>query len=383
MKGKYSGKEINKAGEDLLDDDVRNDEEKFNKSMDVLSYWRFQHESPLEKALVLMKNEVSKRDRKAIFAKRLKRNVSIIEKLKRFPGMKLKNMQDVGGCRAVLSSQKQLYKVVGQLRKVDEFKNSEGRIRFKDYIAEPKEDGYKSYHLIGCFSGGNGQKRLIELQFRTRIQHSWATALEIIDLFTGQALKSSQGAEDWKEFFRLVSQQFSLMDSIPAFYSLPVYQRFFRYYEKVENNVELLSSIKKISEIDSSLRVFGNFEVFSKVLRIIDQRGDTKKADGYVLVLVDTNKNEIQLNFFSPDMGSMAEKEYLRFEKNLSGVAGMTIALVSASVVGGIKQAYPNYFADSSEFLGYTNLILEVNRKHNPGWIQAVLNRTGLGSGQL
>ncbi len=50
---------------------------------------------------------------------------------------------------------------------------------------------------------------LIEVQLRTRLQHNWATAVETVGIFTGEALKSSQGNEDWQDFFRLVSTWFA------------------------------------------------------------------------------------------------------------------------------------------------------------------------------
>ena len=44
----------------------------------------------------------------AFFAKRLKRSNSIIAKLERFDDMRLKTMQDIGGCRAILVNEKKL-----------------------------------------------------------------------------------------------------------------------------------------------------------------------------------------------------------------------------------------------------------------------------------
>ncbi|TON38231.1 (p)ppGpp synthetase, partial [Vibrio parahaemolyticus] len=44
------------------------------------------------------------------------------------------------------------------------------------------------------------------------IQHSWATAVEIVDLFTNQSLKSNDGKKEWLEFFKLVSNEFSKIE---------------------------------------------------------------------------------------------------------------------------------------------------------------------------
>ena len=106
MNKKYTGKQIIKAGEMLLDYNI----EEFDSAMDILSYWRFSHEKPLGEALKILQETTIKIDKNAIFAKRLKRYVSIVYKLRRFRKMKLKNMQDIGGCRAIISSPRKCWR---------------------------------------------------------------------------------------------------------------------------------------------------------------------------------------------------------------------------------------------------------------------------------
>lgn len=124
MREDYSGKQVNKAGEILLVSDTIKDEEKLSQAMAVMSFWRFSHEEHLEIALSTVQRIAQKIDKNAIFAKRLKRYPSILLKLQRFEKMKLKNMQDIGGCRAIVSSEKKLRKIVRELKK---FQNSRMR----------------------------------------------------------------------------------------------------------------------------------------------------------------------------------------------------------------------------------------------------------------
>ena len=116
-------------------------------------------------------------------------------------------MQDIGGCRIILSNLKNVDRLIKTLKKerLFELRN--------DYIRNPKEDGYKSIHLIGKFKNSEGELRSIELQIRTKVQHSWATAVEIVDLFTNQSLKSNSGKTIWKDFFKYTSHQFSLLEN--------------------------------------------------------------------------------------------------------------------------------------------------------------------------
>jgi len=214
---KYSGEQINKAGEKLLREDLVANEPEFDAVLDVLSFWRSEHDLPLKHALEVVQKISLQKDRKAIFGKRLKRFASIVKKLQRFQSMDLRNMQDIGGCRAIVANQKKLYQILRELRRIDEFRWSDGRHRVKDYIERPKEDGYRSVHIIGNFPNDSQVRRKVEVQLRTFIQHYWATALEIVDLFTDQALKSNKGDADWRAFFRIVGEHFAVMDEIHLF----------------------------------------------------------------------------------------------------------------------------------------------------------------------
>ena len=297
MPRKYSGKQIIKAGEDLINVDAMNaDPERFSEAMDILSYWRFSYEYPLDKAFTLLQEISLKKDRSAFFAKRLKRHISIVRKLVRFNKMKLKNMQDIGGCRVVLTNTKKLYQTVKELRKLPEFKNSLGNVRYKDYVARPKEDGYRSYHLIGVFLDGKGEPKSIELQLRTRMQHYWATTLEIVDLFTDQALKSNQGDESWKTFFIHVSEQFSAMDSTHLFSSFSEQEQFLHYKKKLEKDKNLLMSCQIVQEYFKELGVFDKLNAFAGSLAVIgDQLDGVDESMGYVLLKIDVKNHKVLL----------------------------------------------------------------------------------------
>ena len=56
---------------------------------------------------------------------------------------------------------------------------------------------------------------LIEIQFRTKLQHIWATAVEMMGIYTKSNLKSSKGNKDVLRFFVLVSSIFAKMENMP------------------------------------------------------------------------------------------------------------------------------------------------------------------------
>ena len=55
---------------------------------------------------------------------------------------------------------------------------------------------------------------LIEVQFRTKLQHTWATAVEMMGIYTKSNLKSSQGNKDILRFFLLVSSIFAMIEKL-------------------------------------------------------------------------------------------------------------------------------------------------------------------------
>ena len=105
-------------------------------------------------------------------------------------------------------------------------------------------------HFVGGagppFPDGAGANRKIELQIRTKLQHDWATTLEVVELFTGQALKSNRGSDDWKSFFRNVSMQFAVMEKDSLFGRLKPSAKFEAYGRQLliedENKYERIKS---------------------------------------------------------------------------------------------------------------------------------------------
>ena len=189
---KFSKKDVIRAGKNLIDDNLVNDQEKFNSTMDVLTYWRDSHLVPLEKSNQLLNRYVHNIDKNAFIAKRIKRLDSIKRKLKRFDKMELKNMQDIGGIRLVLSSQKQLDTMLKILtNEMCFYKNNNELIKLDNYIKHPKFDGYRSIHIVGVFQNNDKDDRKIEFQLRTRLQHSWATTLEIIENYKLAAIRGN------------------------------------------------------------------------------------------------------------------------------------------------------------------------------------------------
>ncbi|MCG9747907.1 RelA/SpoT domain-containing protein [Shewanella sp. Isolate8] len=377
---KPSGKQVLRAGECLINSDtyLPQNEDKLNEAFSVLSYWRFSYEKPLENALDKLQPAVKEIDEKAIFAKRLKRFPSIVLKLRRFPKMNLKNMQDIGGCRIVLGNSKKVAQVSRVLRKMPEFRWDDG-FRIKDYIKEPKDDGYRSLHIVGRFPDLSGRDKKIEVQLRTRIQHYWATALEIIDLFTKQSLKTNQGQKMWSDFFINVSKQFAIMDNIHLFESLSDKDKKIQYISRLINDKESSESVLSICENTRNLKVADKLKAFANSLKIIGEELDTIGKEGYVLLEVNILNKSLTYTHFSEDESKEAQDIYTETEKITADKdSNVVVALVYANAVGGIREAYPNFFADSSKFSEHLEYIMSAENIFRQNFFAKLLKKANL-----
>lgn len=110
---------------------------------------------------------------------RLKEPLSIVEKMKR-KGYALsvenieKNLFDVAGIRVVCSFPEDIYAIAALLSQQDDIRIVEK----KDYIENPKENGYRSLHLIlevPIFLAEQKKYMKVEVQLRTIAMDFWAS----------------------------------------------------------------------------------------------------------------------------------------------------------------------------------------------------------------
>lgn len=342
----YSKKDVQRAGETLIILDIANvASEKHIDALKILSYWRSCHIAPLEVVINILTIVVPKIDSTAIVAKRLKRAQSIIEKLTRNKSMKLRNMQDIGGARVICRSARYVNKIKRELTKVSDFKVT-------DYIAAPKDDGYRGVHLIGKFPGADPLSTYsIEVQLRTASMHSWATSVEIIDLFTKQSLKQGQGKPQWREFFRHASLALAALEG----FNIPKEE-----YEQAAAAVVNLSR---------KLDIFSVFEAFSDSLKLVGDYGISDR-EGYYLIQINIIKKAVKFNFYGVEAYDLAVDDYLKHESAITDQTEKVVALVSTLSIKDLKEAYPNYFADSASFLESIREVHERFRSSNPGWLR-------------
>lgn len=82
----------------------------------------------------------------------------------------LTNTHDAVGVRIICSFIDDIYKIANWIEAKEEFTV----LKTKDYIAYPKQNGYRSYHMILRIEEGQGEGVEVEVQIRTIALDFWA-----------------------------------------------------------------------------------------------------------------------------------------------------------------------------------------------------------------
>ncbi|WP_158515019.1 RelA/SpoT domain-containing protein [Bordetella bronchiseptica] len=304
------------------------------QALAVLNNWRAAHAYPLNTFQITLRTKARRIEGGVIVAQRVKRLESIHTKLSRFPTMRMSQMQDIAGCRAVFKRMSSVRKLVEsyQVSRFGHILRGE-----KNYIAAPKPDGYRCYHLVYEYVGTestqqyNGLK--VEVQIRTQLQHAWATAVEAVGIFTKQALKSNQGDEDWLRFFALMASAIAAIERCPPVPNTPTRKHLL---------------IREIRALVNKLNVRKMLMVYNTSI----QHVGTATGAKYFLLQLDpsTEPPKITVWQYKAKQSEEANRKYTELESSIEEGSSRQIVLVSVENINALKRAYPNYFMDTNVF---------------------------------
>ncbi len=350
----YSKRKVIQAGELLIRptdesqiDDLEYWDEYF-EALDVVNNWRSSHSFPLNTFTMGLRRRAKRADSQAIVAQRIKRMSSIELKLRRFPTMTLAQMQDLGGCRAVMGSVSSVSRLVRDYRE-SEIKHHLAQC--DDYIKNPKASGYRGVHLIYKYNSDrkttyNSLK--IEMQIRTHLQHAWATAVETVGTLQRQALKSSQGDRDLLRFFALASSAFAFREQ-----SVPIPGTPLRYQEMV---IELRDLVQRL-DLVNRLGAYGH------AMRLLANPQHARTDNHYFLLELNPAARSVEVTTFKLSESKVANAKYLEVEKKMKDSPGSEAVLVSVDSLDAMRKAYPNYFLDAQVFM---NLVRDIMKSSRP-----------------
>jgi hypothetical protein len=335
---KYSKSQINRAGDILAAEDA--DAADLSWAHEVLGNWRACHGYPMNTFQATLRDKLARIGLSgSLVAQRLKRTPSIIAKLRRFDTMSLTRMQDIGGLRAVVPE-------VSDVRSLrDEYAHSKFKhqlIRDDDYISDPKDDGYRSVHRVYRYHNDGAPEYnglAIELQIRTNLQHMWATAVETMGTFLGQALKSSQGEAKWLQFFAVTSSAFAWIEKSPR---VPGYA-----------DLSKPDTFARVAAAEQELGVLDKLTGFSEAVTIA-----TVRQGKFNLVILNTRDKKVSVRPYREGELGQAMNHYALAEARVKEGEPMEVVLVAAGKIASLRRAYPNYFLDTNEFMDMVRYII-------------------------
>lgn len=311
---------VNRAGKSILNGVPQKED------FAVLDEWRASHRQVLNTFQAILR--IRSKDKDITVAQRHKRKTTILDKLKRHPKMELSRMDDVAGCRLIFRSNDELYafrKSLHQAHFKHKLRNTEDKY---DYIKKPKATGYRGVHDVYEYdvrseSGRPLRGLLVELQYRTLIQHSWATAVEVIGLITKSEPKFQRGDKRYELAMAYASEILARSAEnhygpFPDLTSRKVVAEF----RKLDKDLKLMKLLKGVKVADTTL---------------------TKGGD-VILIFQEDGSLEIK------NYGTATEALYHLFHlENKS--EGEDIVLVRGASTADVRLAYKNYFGDTSDFV--------------------------------
>lgn len=309
---------ITKAG-NAIRDGIETEED-----LNIVDLWRLSHGPVLNTFQSLLRSKARGHD--IIVAQRHKRKNTIFDKLKRMPRMNLSRMDDVAGCRLIfrnIASLNNFRKDMHAATFKHSLVNDPGKY---DYIDAPKSTGYRGIHDVYSYdvnsSSGEYLKGLrLEIQYRTRVQHAWATANEVIGNITDSEPKFQRGNRQIEYFMALASEMLAR-----------VHEGLFSCFPEMDNG----KLVRTFIELDADL------EILRKLKNANPERSSVKNYDNYILIFGE----KLEVRPFRYE--SEALHHLFQMEREYPS---LDIVLVRTKDRKELKFAFKNYFKDASEFL--------------------------------
>jgi putative GTP pyrophosphokinase len=189
---------------------------------------------------------------------------------------------------------------------------------------------------------------MVELQIRTKLQHSWATAVETVGTFVDQSLKSSQGSEEWLQFFKLVANAFAYLENSNA---IPNYEHLSR-----------IETYNRVASEATRLQVMEQLSAFSLTVQHVNT---DKRQGSFYLLTLDLDSKTVNIRTFGKSAIKEANDAYTAEETLANSDQRRQIVLVTSDSIDSLKKAYPSYFLDTNEFLRKLQQIVNISSRNN------------------
>jgi hypothetical protein len=148
-----------------------------------------------------------------------------------------------------------------------------------------------------------------------------------------------------------------------------------QWNSKPDKQQFIIQNTEKLYVLESRLSVLTKFNAYAGSLRTVDDRLTKIAVSGYALLEINLEKHQVTSSIFGEKEFSESTAAYLEAEKRAAVTNKLVVALVSTDAVGGIKEAYPNYFADAGLFLAYISASINAYREFNKSDVSRILKK--------
>jgi hypothetical protein len=237
-------------------------------------------------------------------------------------------MDDVAGCRLIFES----------IAELDSFRREFHKARFNhtlrnepdkyDYIRRPKATGYRGIHDIYEYnvnsdSGKDLAGLYIEIQYRTLVQHAWATAVEVIGFITQSQPKFQKGDTRYERAMLIASEMLARVhEGMPG--SLP--------------EIDSQDLLREFLQLDHELRLMQTLRGLNSA------KGDVTDKRNSILIF--STEGDLEVKSFRDATDAL--RALFDLERQMPD---RDIVLVRADTSEEVRLAFRNYFKDARDFV--------------------------------
>lgn len=292
----------------------------------VIEQWRAAHRAVLNTFQAILRTRT--RGTGISVAQRHKRKRTIFDKLDRFPSMLLSRMDDIAGCRLIFKDVQTLINFREKFHNAHFNHKRRNELDKYDYIKKPKSTGYRGIHdvyeyNVNSESGKELAGLYLEIQYRTLVQHAWATAVEVIGFITESQPKFQQGDNRYETAMALASEILA------------------RAYENTKGPLPEIEDREVVTEflrLDKELRLLTTLRGLNAADKAVTER---KNA-----ILIFSGSRELDVRTFRDATDAL--RALFELEKEFSD---SDVVLVRADTSDDVRLAFRNYFSDARDFI--------------------------------
>jgi ppGpp synthetase/RelA/SpoT-type nucleotidyltranferase len=249
-------------------------------------------------------------------------------------------MHDFAGCRMIFDNIEELETFRTYMHSNKVTRNVKHTLRHNpekyNYITSPKSTGYRGIHdVYKHFPRGTQRNEankpwnglLVEVQYRTRAQHAWATAVEISDLLDQEHTKFELEQSQRGRFFAIASEIIARRhENLERAYLGTSLEELQTELQKIENQLGVLQRLEALKQFEDANKLKKH-----NVLNII------RKHDG-----------SLHLDVLAFPTATTAIKKATELESSPESVNAV---YVRSDKPNQLRSAYRNYFNDPVDFV--------------------------------